>query len=194
MKHIKLFESFEGFPSTKEEIDRICRKYRIKNYTINDNMSIDVDGRVNLSSKGLAKLPLKFNKVSGYFYCQNNQLTILEGAPNTVDGGFICGHNKITNLEGAPKEVGREFYCNSNKLTTSEGFSKEVGGNFYCQYNPIHSLYRLFNNYKWFKNSIKEYSWLHGTEIIEHRLIDVFLVDNKPEPDLSRINKIYILK
>ena len=60
------------------------------------------------------------------------------------------------------------------------------------RYNPVYSLFELFaEDYKWFKNSIKEYSWLHGTEIIEHRLIDVFLDEDLPEPDLSNIDKIY---
>ncbi len=37
MKYLKLFESFE-------DIDKICKKYSIKNYTINTDGSIDVDG------------------------------------------------------------------------------------------------------------------------------------------------------
>ena len=215
MKYVKLFESFNDFPNTKEEIDEVCKKYGIKNYTINEDMSIDVDGSVYLSKKGLSKLPLRFNKVSGYFYCNDNQLTTLEGGPKEVDGDFHCagnqfttlggapnkigGHfwcydNQLTTLEGGPKEVGRSFYCNNNQLTTLEGAPEYVGGNFVCRNNPVYSLYRLFNyNYKWLNNSIKEYSWLHGTEIIEHRLIDVFLDDDKPEPDLSKIDKIYTI-
>ena len=39
---------------------------------------IDVDGDVYLFKKILTNLPLKFNKVSGYFYCSYNQLTTLE--------------------------------------------------------------------------------------------------------------------
>ncbi len=36
MRYLKLFESFE-------DIDEICRKYRIENYTINSDGSIDVN-------------------------------------------------------------------------------------------------------------------------------------------------------
>ena len=193
MRHIKLFESFNDFPNTKEEIDSICKKYNITNYTINPDMSIDVDGYVDLYFKGLSKLPLKFNKVGGHFYCQGNKLNNLDGAPNTVGFSFYCNYNQLTTLEGAPEYVGGHFYCHNNQLTTLDGSPKEVGGNFYCEYNPVNSLYILFNNYKWFKNSIKEYSWLHGTEISKMRLIDVFLDDNKPEPDLSNIDKIYTI-
>jgi len=40
-----------------EEIHRICEEYGIKNYTINSDGSIDVDGGVDLSWRGLTKLP-----------------------------------------------------------------------------------------------------------------------------------------
>jgi len=193
MKHIKLFESFNDFPNTKEEIDSICKKYNITNYTINPDMSIDVQGCVNLYNKGLSKLPLKFNKVSGDFDCKYNKLTTLEGGPKEVDGYFVCCGNELTTLEGAPEYVGGYFYCHNNQLTTLEGSPEYVGGDFNCGGNPIYSLYLLFNDYKWFKNSIREYSWLHGTEISKIRLIDVFLDEDLPEPDLSNIDKIYTI-
>jgi hypothetical protein len=216
MRYVKLFESFNDFPNTKEEIYEVCIKYGINNYTINEDMSIDVDHGVLLSNKGLYKLPLKFNKVIDYFSCSNNRLTTLEGAPknvggnfscnnnqlttlagspNTIGGYFRCINNKLTTLEGSPKWVGDDFYCSINKLTTIEGSPEYVGGIFNCYTNPIHSLYKLFNyDYKWLKKSIEDYSWLDGTEIIEHRLIDVFLDDDKPEPYLSNIDRIYTLR
>ena len=65
MKHLKIFEDFE-------DIDSICKKYDITNYTINSDGTIDVDGIVNLYDKRLTKLPLKFGKVTGYFDCSSN--------------------------------------------------------------------------------------------------------------------------
>ena len=109
MKHIKLFESFE-------DIESICKKYNITNYTINSDGSIDVDGNVNLSRKGLTKLPLKFGNVTGYFYCSDNQLTTLEGSPKEVGGGFYCNNNKLTSLKGGPAKLGGEFNCQLNQL------------------------------------------------------------------------------
>ena len=133
MKHIKLFESFE-------DVESICSKYGITNYTVNSDGSIDVDGNVDLSRKKLTKLPLKFGNVTGYFYCSSNQLTTLEGSPKEVGGYFDCYNNQLTTLEGSPKEVGGDFYCNHNQLTTLEGSPKEVGGGFYCQFNQLTSL------------------------------------------------------
>jgi len=49
---------------TTEEIKIICKKYEIVNYTINDDMYIDVDGEVDLSYCKLIALPLVLNKVS----------------------------------------------------------------------------------------------------------------------------------
>jgi hypothetical protein len=130
---VKLFEEFS-------EIDAICEKYGIKNYTINPDGTVDVVDDVNLSDKRLKKLPLKFGKVAGDFYCHRNQLTTLEGAPKVVGGNFGYSNNKLTTLEGAPKVVGGGFYCHYNKLTTLEGAPKVVGGSFYCSNNQLTSL------------------------------------------------------
>jgi len=140
MKHLKLFESFE-------DIDSICKRYGIKNYTINSDGTIDVDGDVYLNNKGLIKLPLKFGKVTGNFYCSYNKLTSLEGSPSYVGVGFYCYNNQLTSLEGCPKEVGDWLNCYSN---------------------PIHSIYKLFPNHKAFMDSL-DYGYLRGTDIIKMR-------------------------
>ena len=255
MKYVKLFESFNDYPKSKEEVADVLRKNNIWSYKINDDLSVDVkDVRFYIENptrviNWILKLPLKFNNINGNLDCNNLQLRTLEGCPNKIGGSLFCGNNQLTTLRGAPKEVGGNFdcseqvdrllqsskgiksrlvslrggpkkvggsfYCKINQLSTLEGAPKEVEGNFDCSYNklttlrgapeyvggnfdcsnnPVHSLYLLFDgNYKWLNNSIKEYSWLHGTEIIEHRLIDVFLDDDKPAPDLSNIDKIYTI-
>jgi hypothetical protein len=64
MKYLKGYKIFENH----EDIHVICRKYRITNYIINDDGSIDVDGSVYLSyNRDLTKLPLNFRDVSGDF-------------------------------------------------------------------------------------------------------------------------------
>ena len=125
MKHIKLFENFDT-----NTIDLICNQYKIENYTINSDGSIDVDGDVNILGHGLYKLPLKFGKVYGSFYCQFNKLTSLEGSPNYVGGDFLFFRNNITSLEGSPDFVGGDYSCSSNKITTLIGFRTEVVNKF----------------------------------------------------------------
>ncbi len=178
-----LFESFKN-------MEDICLQYGIANYTINQDGSIDVDSNVDLSNYRLTKLPLKFGKVTGYFYCYrnqlttlegspdyvggdficqyNNQLTTLEGSPNYVGGDFTCHDNQLTTLEGGPKEVGGDFDCGGNQLISLEGSPNEVGGDFYCGYNPIYSVFKLFPNYKSYLDSL-DYGYLRGTNIVKSR-------------------------
>jgi len=133
MKWIKLYKSFG-------DIDSICRKYGIKNYTINEDGTVDVDSGINLYSRGLTKLPLKFGNVSGEFHCSYNKLETLEGCPNSVGGGFYCANNRLISLEFCPQSVGGDFYCGNNQLISLEGGPKSVGGDFYCNNNKLTTL------------------------------------------------------
>jgi len=118
-----------------------CQTY-LKNYTINPDGTIDVNGGVNLSHKlgDMEKLPVKFGKVSGYFDCGKSILTTLEGCPSYVGDSFDCGWNNLTTLEGCPKYVGGYFNCHSNKLSTLEHCPNYVGGDFACVILTHHIL------------------------------------------------------
>ena len=169
-------ESFNRFKG-KNEIDSICKKYGIKKYTINDDLSIDVNGDVNLSKKGLTKLPLKFRHVSGNFYCSSNKLTSLEGSPQTVEGSFYCDNNQLTTLEGSPQKVGGDFFCYDNKLKDVKGFPER----FYGEYisisdNPIEEIFNLFPGEKWAElpESLNEHDPIRGSLVILQRLEQCF--------------------
>jgi hypothetical protein len=133
MKYLKLFESYS-------DIESICRKYIITNYTINSDGSIDVDADVNLYRKRLTKLPLKFRNVSGNFDCSYNQLTKLVGSPESVGDNFYCNSNQLITLEGAPETVGESFDCSNNQLITLKGSPKSVGESFDCFSNKLTTL------------------------------------------------------
>ena len=136
---------------TMETIHDICKQYNIKNYIVNDDGSIDVDGRVDLYNKGLTQLPLIFNKVSGDFWCGDNNLTSLKGCPRWIGGGFSCSDNQLTSLEFSPDYVGGYFNCDNNKLTDNY-CDTEIGGGFYTtsyqyglkrdNYNEWRKLYK----------------------------------------------------
>jgi len=99
---------------------------------------IDVDGDFDCNKQGLTDLKgVKFGNVSGYFYCSENQLTSLVGAPQTVGGVFDCEDNQLTTLVGAPQTVGGGFNCSGNELTSLEGAPQSVGGYFHCERNPV---------------------------------------------------------
>ena len=57
-----------------EWVTLICDKYGIENWTLNSEGLVDVDGSVDLEDRYLIRLPLRFEWVSGAFYCDNNQL------------------------------------------------------------------------------------------------------------------------
>jgi hypothetical protein len=111
----------------------------IKNWKYEEGI-INVNGDVIISNKILTKIPVQFGYVSGSFYCRNNQLTSLSGAPKEVGGDFSCHNNKLTSLSGAPKEIGGNFWCDNNKLTSLSGGPKEVGEDFWCNNNQLTSL------------------------------------------------------
>jgi len=144
MKHIKHYKIFEStspnFPSTKEGVIEVCEKYEIENYIINDDLSIDVDGAVDLYNKKLEYLPLKFNYVDGNFNCARNKLKTLEGSPKTISGYFYCYFNELKSLEGCPQTVSGSFYCSNNKLVSLEGCPQTVGFNFGCEDNKLRDL------------------------------------------------------
>ena len=116
-----------------------------------------IEGDVDLRSLYLKELPewLSDVEVKGDFYCYNNNLTTLAGAPKIVGDSFSCYNNRLTTLAGAPKIV-RNFYCHNNKLTTLAGAPKTLGGVFYCYDNKLTTLqgapktlggnFRCYNN------------------------------------------------
>ena len=110
------------------------------NYKEYIGKTVKVTENVRLSDLGLTKIPINFTEVGGSFYCYNNQLTSLEGAPSEVGFDFDCGYNYLTSLEGSPKEVGGYFSCEYNELTSLVGAPTKVGDDFYCSDNPLKSF------------------------------------------------------
>lgn len=133
-------ENIKDLPETY--IHAVCKKANIKDYTINDDHTVDVLGDVGFyhNLPRMSKIPLKFNNISGNFTFINNDLTTLEGSPKSVGGYFLCYSNKLTTLEGSPKEVGGSFNCSGNNLTTLEGSPKSIPKDFSCANNSLITL------------------------------------------------------
>ena len=110
---------------TNQEIKDICNFYGIYGYTINSDGSIDVDGNVKLTDKGLGRIPIKFNKVDGYFECSYNKLTDLENFPNEISGSVYLTGNNLKNLKGFGK-VGGLIYLDDNPLESLEGYNGDI--------------------------------------------------------------------
>jgi len=142
MKHVKLFEAFSTQSLTEDQI-KWLDSCTAGSWKLNHATGlIDVDGDFDCAQQNLADFKgVAFGHVSGYFYCDNNQLTSLEGAPQKVGDVFDCRSNRLTSLEGAPQTVNGYFYCHNNQLTSLEGAAPlTVGGGFYCTNNQLTSL------------------------------------------------------
>ena len=98
----------------KEGIERWLKECDIFNYTINDDLSVDVNGNVSINNLELSSIPFKFDCVSGDFVCMNNKLTSLEGCPEIIGGHLNWSKNNIRSLEGCPVEIRCNFNCVNN--------------------------------------------------------------------------------
>jgi hypothetical protein len=127
---------------TKRQINYL-NKFTEGTWSLNPETGlVDVDGYFDCSDQKLEDFKgVRFGTVTGNFYCENNSLTSLEGAPQKVRGDFACSWNSLTTLEGAPQEVGGKFRCqNNSSLTTLEGAPQRVEGYFYCDRNSLTDL------------------------------------------------------
>jgi hypothetical protein len=149
---------------TIQEISEICKNIGLRNYTINLDGTVDVQGGVDLRRYRMSKLPLEFGRVSEYFSCADMGLTTLEGCPKEVGRDFHCSHNKINTLEGCPKEIDGDFFCFHNpNLTSLEGLEDTINrGNLYFLH--CYNLYCLDGFPIDFKGSKSNLKWQFDCE------------------------------
>jgi hypothetical protein len=172
-------------------IEHWCKLMHIHTYTIK-NDSLNVNGDVIARGKGLYRIPIKFDIVTGFLDLSHNRLYSLNGCPDKVFRGFSCASNLLTTLKGGPNEVYEAFSCTSNLLTTLEGGPSEVGGNYYCRNNelislegcplkvkdniecegnPIHQIYKLFLKHEFYIESLDQNYFRPGKKIVKGRFI-----------------------
>lgn len=148
------------FLDNKKDIKKWLDNYNIQNYTITENLVVNVKGNVDLRGLNLKNIPIQFGKIEGYFDISENFLEVLYGCPFEVTGdfdcyknklislkgaplevlSFDCSHNLLTSLEGSPKIVKEMFRCSNNKLISLKNGPSEVGGTYSCSNNSLDSL------------------------------------------------------
>ncbi len=139
-----ILKKFDNF-----KIKLICSKYNIKNYTINDDGTVDVEGNVIFNRNRITKLPLKFGHVSGNFLCAECDLRTLEGAPTYVGGNFSLYYNAgLRSLKYSPLYVGGEFDCTCCGLKDLVGIENTtIIGDFNFTMNDIYTFDNLPKSY-----------------------------------------------
>lgn len=122
----------------RAKIEEWLESQKILNYTLNDDLTIDVKGSVYLSRTYREKqLPdyIQFGIVNSSFdLSQCRTIESLKGCPKEVGGDFDCqGCFGLKSLEGAPQKVSGSFHCSyCTNLTSLKGAPQEVGGSFNC--------------------------------------------------------------
>ena len=141
MKRILEFNVFESLNGLSEYQKSWLDECTDGSWSVGPDGKVDVQGHFDCSSQNLERFKgVKFGRVSGDFWCYDNGLETLEGAPESVGEDFYCYNNGLETLEGAPETVGGRFFCGDNRLTTLEGAPKVVGGDFWCNDNRLTSL------------------------------------------------------
>lgn len=156
--------------NSKEEVRRLCSKYRIEKYTINSDLSIDVSGNVRFGEHDLTHIPLKFGIVRGCFSLYGcGDLISLKNAPYHVDSYFDCDFNKLTSLQYAPVYVGGYFTAIENNLTSLDYLPEIIKGSIHVGSNPFvenDELYRKIESFAFSSN----YEYYTTIEEIIHQL------------------------
>ncbi len=161
----------------------ICDKFQIKNYKINYDKSISVDGDVDLSNGKIDKIPIVFKEVSGHFYCHINRIISLIGCPSKVGGEFNCSFNQLTSLDYCPSSVDGGFYCSGNRLISLSG-SPINDGIFCCNNNKLKTFYGCHDHPNFFhcdNNQITNFN-----ELPEFFESDISLINNP-------VDQVYLL-
>jgi hypothetical protein len=105
------------------------KKYKITNYHINKDLTINVYKFVDIDNAGLKELPsyIQFNRVKDYFNISYNSLTTMRGFPKIIYGSkrgywgnLWVTNNKLTSLEYSPSIVEGNYNITSNKRQFTE--------------------------------------------------------------------------
>ncbi len=175
MKFIKDIQNFI--------LDSKLKKFRIFDYIINEDGSIDCNQNVYLHSMKLGEIPnIKFNKINGCYSINLNNLTSLKNCPKYISKWFNCSENKLTSLEFGPEFVGGQYLCAGNELTTLKGCVEEVHSDFICFTNKLTSLEFCPMEVKGdFNCSFNELEYLDRSPLIEGNLYCKRMFKSEPE-------------
>jgi len=198
MKYLNTYKLFESkidnqFFQTYKETKDWLEKTKIKNYIINNDLTVDDD--VIITKQNLIKIPVQFNTVKGFFDCSNNALVSLKGSPKnlitndspSIDWeqslcGFYCNNNQLKTLEYCPKYVGVDFLGFSNNIINFNGFPDlDTIKRIDLSYNPVHEFMKKLG---------PNDGWLYAND--DHNKLRIKLIGYLIEHNVLKDNKIII--
>lgn len=96
---------------TKEEVKNFLDDLKIKNYTINDDLTVDVKGNVEVSKSKLKFIPVEFGKIEGDFEWIDGELISVHNFPYYAYNVDIHGNKIIDYLN---MDIDNYFNCQDN--------------------------------------------------------------------------------
>ena len=132
MRHLQTYKVFEATQTLTDKQKKFLDENTKGTWSLNPSTGkVDIEGSFECVGQDLKDFKgISFGSVSKNFYCYNNSLQTLEGAPETVGGDFDCYSNSLQTLEGAPETVEGDFFCSKNSLRTLEGAPETIAGEF----------------------------------------------------------------
>lgn len=140
MKALELYESkpLHTYGNERDRIAAICNRYKIDEYIINDDLTVDAN-EVDFSMfHDLEEIPLKFNNVIN-FNISETKIRSLKNSPRYVDEHMDCNESALESLEGGPEKVGI-LHISFTGVSSLVGLPKLTGtiknSGYYCNNLP----------------------------------------------------------
>lgn len=110
----------------KELIELFCEEFNITKYYINEDYSINVHQNVDLDRFIGDELPIKFNKVKGYFSCSKSNIKSFKNFPNFIEENIYFQGNIIENFHEFPKIIKGRIVLWGSTIKSLEGYNGSV--------------------------------------------------------------------
>lgn len=129
MKYIKLFEELD-IEKRKQKIYVLCEDLGLSNYTVNDDLTVDVDDHVIIKDRKFKKLPVMFGTIGGDFIIKScNNLQTLVGSPKIVYCNYeLVGNFSLKDMDYVPYLVGGSFKIKYHKNLLNIKYPNKIGG------------------------------------------------------------------
>lgn len=145
------------FFTERDQVEIWLYKHKVTNYIICQDLTVDVEGNLELRNKNITYLPIQFGQVAGSCDISQNKLTSLKGVPHEIGGHLWCHDNLLTNLKHFPQKIRGELQAQNNQLTNIDDI----------YFNNETSLIDLSNN-----PQIKDFSPLTKIKSIKYLHLD----------------------
>jgi hypothetical protein len=121
---------FKTITEVKSWLDDIVG---LREYTIHDNLVVDVNERVTLDNMPITHLPVQFGVVHSKFICDMTGLQTLKGFPHEVFGDVSVCYNKLKTLKYSPKIIHGDYeIMNNHELESLASLHSQITGDLRC--------------------------------------------------------------